>query len=117
MSFIVEGIHPHDVGQVLDDLGIAVRVGHHCAWPVVRRFGVPATTRATFYVHTGSTTSTRWPTEFGAAQKFFGRCELMQLEYMYQEIILDHYRNPHGRGCASRSRPRCTTSTRPAVTR
>ena len=53
ISFTVEGIHPHDVGQVLDDLGIAVRVGHHCAWPVVRRYGVPATTRATFYVYTG----------------------------------------------------------------
>ncbi len=40
--------------QVLDDLGIAVRVGHHCAWPVVRRFGVPATTRATFYIYNGA---------------------------------------------------------------
>ncbi|WP_431000537.1 aminotransferase class V-fold PLP-dependent enzyme, partial [Klebsiella pneumoniae] len=47
ISFTVDGIHPHDVGQVLDDQGIAVRVGHHCAWPVVRRYGVPATTRAT----------------------------------------------------------------------
>jgi len=54
VSFTVEGIHPHDVGQVLDDLGIAVRVGHHCAWPVVRRFGVPATTRATFYIYNGA---------------------------------------------------------------
>ena len=59
VSFTVEGIHPHDVGQVLDDLGIAVRVGHHCAWPVVRRYGVPATTRATFPRTTRSTTSRR----------------------------------------------------------
>jgi cysteine desulfurase/selenocysteine lyase len=51
VSFAVDGIHPHDVGQVLDDLGIAVRVGHHCAWPVMRRFEVPATTRATFYLY------------------------------------------------------------------
>jgi cysteine desulfurase/selenocysteine lyase len=51
VSFTVDGIHPHDVGQVLDDLGIAVRVGHHCAWPLMRRFGVPATTRATFYLY------------------------------------------------------------------
>ena len=52
VSFVVEGIHPHDVGQVLDAEGVAVRVGHHCAWPLMRRFAVPATTRATFYLYT-----------------------------------------------------------------
>jgi cysteine desulfurase/selenocysteine lyase len=51
VSYVLEGIHPHDVGQVLDALGIAVRVGHHCARPVCDRFGVPATTRASFYVY------------------------------------------------------------------
>jgi len=51
VSFVVDGIHPHDVGQVLDDLGVEVRVGHHCAWPLTRRYGVPATTRATFYLY------------------------------------------------------------------
>ena len=51
VSFVVDGVHPHDVGQVLDSLGIAVRVGHHCAWPVCRRYGVPATTRASFYLY------------------------------------------------------------------
>ena len=51
VSFVVEGVHPHDVGQSLDDLGIAVRVGHHCAAPVCRRFGVPATARASSYVY------------------------------------------------------------------
>lgn len=53
ISFTVDGVHPHDVGQVLDSLGIAVRVGHHCAWPVCRRYSVPATTRATFYLYNG----------------------------------------------------------------
>jgi cysteine desulfurase/selenocysteine lyase len=48
VSFVVEGVHAHDVGQVLDDAGIAVRVGHHCAWPLHRRFRVTATTRASF---------------------------------------------------------------------
>ncbi len=48
VSFVVNGVHPHDVGQVLDHEGVAVRVGHHCAWPLHRRLGVPATTRATF---------------------------------------------------------------------
>jgi len=48
VAFVVDGIHPHDVGQILDDAGVAVRVGHHCAWPMHRRMGVTATTRATF---------------------------------------------------------------------
>ena len=51
ISFVIDGIHPHDVGQVLDDEGIAVRTGHHCAWPLMQRFKVPATTRASFYVY------------------------------------------------------------------
>jgi len=51
VAFEVEGVHPHDVGQVLDDLGIAVRTGHHCAWPLHRAFGVQASARATFYVY------------------------------------------------------------------
>src|SRR5262245_5062742 len=51
VSFIVDDIHAHDVGQVLDDDGIAVRVGHHCAWPLHRRFGIAATARASFAVY------------------------------------------------------------------
>ncbi|MCY7365324.1 MAG: cysteine desulfurase [Frankiaceae bacterium] len=51
VSFSIEGVHPHDVGQSLDELGIAVRVGHHCAAPVCRRYGVPATTRASSYLY------------------------------------------------------------------
>lgn len=51
VSFVVDGIHAHDVGQLLDDQGVEVRVGHHCAWPLHRRFGVAATTRASFYVY------------------------------------------------------------------
>jgi cysteine desulfurase / selenocysteine lyase len=51
VSFEVDGVHPHDVGQVLDELGIAVRAGHHCAWPLHRAFGVQASTRASFYVY------------------------------------------------------------------
>lgn len=51
VSFVLAGVHAHDVGQVLDDAGIAVRVGHHCAWPLHRRFGLSATVRATFYLY------------------------------------------------------------------
>ena len=48
LSFSVEGVHPHDVGTVLDDRGVAVRAGHHCAQPLMRRFGVQGTVRASF---------------------------------------------------------------------
>ncbi|MEY5145563.1 MAG: hypothetical protein RL745_932 [Actinomycetota bacterium] len=51
VSFTVDGIHPHDVGQLLDADGIAVRVGHHCAWPLMQALGVPATVRASFSVY------------------------------------------------------------------
>jgi cysteine desulfurase/selenocysteine lyase len=51
VSFVVEGIHAHDVGTVLDSRGIAVRAGHHCAYPVMERMGVPATVRASFAVY------------------------------------------------------------------
>jgi len=52
ISFTLDGVHPHDVGQILDDEGVEVRVGHHCARPTCVRFGVPATTRASFYLYT-----------------------------------------------------------------
>jgi cysteine desulfurase / selenocysteine lyase len=51
VSFVVDGVHAHDVGQILDDEGVAVRVGHHCAWPLHRRFGIAATARASFAVY------------------------------------------------------------------
>jgi len=51
VSFTIDGVHPHDVGQLLDELGIAVRADHHCAWPLHRALGVQASTRATFYVY------------------------------------------------------------------
>ena len=52
ISFTLAGVHPHDVAQLLDEYGIAVRAGHHCARPVCVRFGIPATTRASFGVYT-----------------------------------------------------------------
>ncbi|MBF9067121.1 SufS family cysteine desulfurase [Streptacidiphilus sp. NEAU-YB345] len=51
VSFTLDGVHPHDVGDVLDDLGIAVRTGHHCARPICDRYNIPATTRASFYLY------------------------------------------------------------------
>jgi cysteine desulfurase/selenocysteine lyase len=51
LSFNLEGIHPHDVGTILDRVGVAVRAGHHCCQPLMRRMGVAATTRASFYLY------------------------------------------------------------------
>ena len=51
LSFTVKGVHPHDVGTILNEEGVAVRTGHHCAQPVMQRFGIPATTRASFYLY------------------------------------------------------------------
>ena len=46
LGFVLDGVHPHDIGTILDDQGIAIRAGHHCAQPVMEHFGVPATARA-----------------------------------------------------------------------
>ena len=51
VSFTVDGVHPHDVGQVLDQYGIAVRTGHHCAWPLMRKLNLVGTTRASLYLY------------------------------------------------------------------
>lgn len=51
VSFVVEGVHPHDVGTILDESGVAVRAGHHCAQPLMNALGVPATVRASFGVY------------------------------------------------------------------
>lgn len=72
ISFVVDDLHPHDVGQVLDGEGIAVRVGHHCAWPVCRRFKVPATTRATFYIYNDETDVYALRDGILKAKEFFG---------------------------------------------
>ncbi len=51
LSFVIDGLHPHDIGTLLDQQGIAVRTGHHCTEPLMRRFGIPGTVRASFGVY------------------------------------------------------------------
>jgi len=72
VSFEVQGVHPHDVGQVLDELGIAVRTGHHCAWPLHRALGVQASTRASFYVYNTHAEVDALAEGIRYAQRFFG---------------------------------------------
>jgi cysteine desulfurase/selenocysteine lyase len=72
VSFTLGEIHPHDLGQFLDDAGIAVRTGHHCAWPLTRKMGVPATTRASFYLYNTTEDIDLLASSILAAQKYFG---------------------------------------------
>ena len=95
ISFDLAGVHPHDVGQVLDAEGVQVRVGHHCARPTCIRFGVPATTRVSLYLY--NTTEEIDALVRALDQRARG-VRLMQLEQLYQDIILDHYKKPRGRG-------------------
>ena len=71
VSFTLGEIHPHDLGQFLDNSGIAVRTGHHCAWPLTRKMGVPATTRASFYLYNTLTDIDALVDGVRDAQKYF----------------------------------------------
>lgn len=73
ISFAVEGIHPHDVGTVLDHRGIAVRAGHHCAQPLMERFGVPATVRASFAFYNTASEIDRLVEGLHETVEMFGR--------------------------------------------
>ncbi|MBX9980007.1 cysteine desulfurase [Mycobacterium gordonae] len=73
VSFIVDGVHAHDVGQVLDDEGVAVRVGHHCALPLHRRFGLAATARASFALYNTDEEVDRLIAGVRRSLEFFGR--------------------------------------------
>lgn len=71
VSFTVGQIHPHDLGQYLDSQGVAVRTGHHCAWPLTRKLGVPATTRASLYLYNDETDCDALFAAILGAQKYF----------------------------------------------
>ncbi len=73
VAFEVDGVHPHDVGQVLDELGVAVRTGHHCAWPLHRALGVQSSARATFYVYNTHDEVDALADAIRYAQRFFGQ--------------------------------------------
>lgn len=72
VSFVVDGIHPHDLGQVLDERGVSIRVGHHCAWPLHTCMGVQATARASFYIYNDRSEVDALVAAIREAQRFFG---------------------------------------------
>ena len=71
VSFTVGQIHPHDLGQFLDSQGVAVRTGHHCAWPLTRKLGVPATTRASLYLYNDESDCDALFAAIRGAQRYF----------------------------------------------
>jgi cysteine desulfurase/selenocysteine lyase len=73
VSVVVDGVHPHDVGEVLDAQGIAVRVGHHCAQPVHRRYGATASTRASVYLYTTPAEVDAFLDALAGVRAYFGR--------------------------------------------
>ena len=73
LSFTIRDIHPHDVGQYVDSQGIAVRTGHHCAWPLTKIMNVPATTRASFYLYNDEQDVDALVEALLGAQKYFGK--------------------------------------------
>ena len=91
-------IHPHDVSQLLDSRGIAVRGGHHCARPLHERFGVQSSTRASFYLYTTQRRDRRPGRRARTTSEHFFGGRPVKVEELYQEIILDHYRAKHHSG-------------------
>ena len=72
LSFAMKGVHPHDVGTILNEEGVAVRTGHHCAQPVMQRFGIPATARASFYLYNTMSEVDALVAGIRKVQKIFG---------------------------------------------
>ena len=92
LSFVFDHVHAHDVGTILDQEGVAVRAGHHCAMPVMQRFGVPATTRASFaFYNTIAEDRCAGASHPSGPEGFWLMSELDEL---YQEVILDHNKSP-----------------------
>ena len=91
-SFNVEGVHPHDVGTVLDRHNVAVRVGHHCAQPLMEKLGLAGTVRASLGVYNDETDIDRLAEAVEACREMFAMSD--DLRELYQDIILDHGRHP-----------------------
>ena len=91
ISFTVDGIHPHDLGTILDAEGVAVRTGHHCAMPVMEFFDVPATARASFACYSRESDIDALVRR---ARQGARGIRLMDLKDLYREVILDHNKSP-----------------------
>ena len=100
VSFVMDGVHAHDLGTILDQEGIAVRTGHHCAQPVMERFGVAASARASFALYNtlDEVGGSRRPRSIACARSSRMSPFSDELRQLYQEVILDHYKRPRNFG-------------------
>ena len=98
LSFVMDGIHPHDLGTILDHEGIAIRTGHHCAMPVMERYGIPATARASFAFYNTREEVDKLVAGIGKAKIHIQVAAMFDLKDLYQEVIVDHNRNPRNFG-------------------
>jgi cysteine desulfurase/selenocysteine lyase len=73
LSFVLEGMHPHDIGTILDHEGVAIRTGHHCTMPLMERFGIPGTARASFALYNTRQEVDALVAAIHKAQEVFGR--------------------------------------------
>jgi len=73
ISFNVDAVHPHDLAQFLDEEGVAIRAGHHCAQPLMQRLGVPATSRASIYLYNTKAEIDRFIAALNTTIRFFSR--------------------------------------------
>ena len=72
LSFVLDGVHAHDIGTVVDTQGVAIRTGHHCTQPVMERFGVPATARASLAMYNTTTEIDQLVTALATVREVFG---------------------------------------------
>ena len=92
LSFCIEGIHPHDIGTILDTEGIAIRTGHHCTQPLMDRFGVPATARASLAFYN---TKEEIDALVKGIDKVMEVVQLVsELQELYQDMVIDHNNRP-----------------------
>ena len=91
LSFVMEDVHPHDIGTILDQEGVAIRTGHHCTQPLMERLCVPATARASLALYN---TKEEIDALVGALARVREIFALMDLRELYQEVILDHNKRP-----------------------
>ena len=93
LSFVLENIHPHDIGTFLDFEGVAIRTGHHCTQPLMQRFNIPATSRASFAMYNTKEEVDvlgKWTKENNRGIRIMNQ----ELRELYQQVILDHNKSP-----------------------
>ena len=99
MSFWYKDVHPHDLATILNEDGVAIRAGHHCAQLVMRRFDTPATARASFYIYNTKEEVDVLVESLAKAEVdlHLDRGGNVALDDIYKEVILDHYKNPRNK--------------------